>query len=216
MNPIIPYLLSYIFLSSLHLIGMSIDDIISSEESADEPRESTNRARNTLYKMDLRFITHPQTDWQFKKRLLVPLQRHNAIKTTPAVSPVGKHPVSIAEVDLTVDALNHMEHNPTEQGTHRATPIKQPVKKRTPQAQVSEESLIRMQLLDIDNNLAIFMSEDGSRYHIRCDRCSSIDKPFFISHRSFPRAYGNVRTHLKNTHKLSKKQLSIEVPRRNK
>lgn len=216
MKPFIPYLLSYILLSSLHLVGMSIDDIMSSEESADESSESFNRARNTLYKMDIQFITHPQTDWKFKKRLLVPLQQRNGIKTTPAVSPVGKQLVSIAEVDLTVDVLNRMERNPTEQGTLRAIPIKHSVKKRTPQTQVREESLIRMQLRDIDNNLAIFMSEDGSRYHIRCDRCSSIDKPFFISAGSFPVAYSNVRTHLKNIHKLSKKQLFIEVPSRNK
>jgi len=167
------YLLSLALSSSFHLVGMDITDISSAEESDDETSESTQRVRkNTLYKMDIRFLTEPKP-MTFKDILKTKLLERMNRKISPKALSASKK-------------------------THTA---------------VIEDLLIPIQMVDVEHNLSIFKSENGSGYHIVCDRCST-DKPFFLSGNTFTIAYGNLRSHLRRTHQLPEEQVLIEVPRR--
>jgi len=188
MNPFTYYLISLTLISSFHLVGMDSADMI-----AHDPDDE-------LYKMGIEFLTHPQRITQFKNRRPVTLLPRTTMRVAPEALPVANQPVTIAEV----------ERHP-----QSAIPVGKPVKKRVPQTDVNEELLIPIQMFDVEHNLALFKSESehGRRYHVRCERCSR-EKSFFLSGKTFTAAYCALRAHLKKTHKLSNKQLLIEVPPR--
>ena len=200
------YLMVCALMGSLHLVGMNIADIISHD------------ADNEPDKMDIEFLTHPQRTTQFKNRRPVTLLQRNTMKVAPEALPVPNQPITIAEVDLMVNALDRIEQDQMdqdriEQDTQGLIPAEQKVKKRIPHTDVIEDLLEPVQRRDVPDNLAVFTSHKGSRHHIRCDRCST-EKPFFISGGTFTIAYDNFKRHLKKMHKLSQKKLLVEAPRR--
>lgn len=205
MKPFINYLLSCIFLSSLHCIAMDIAEIVSAYESDDEASQ-TSKAQNTLNKMDIEFITHPQHIRTFKKRAYRTFrQRKNTV-----VAPTNKQPVTIPEAELMIASLNGVAQEPIQKAP--IVPQAKPVIKLSKES-LAQDILIPIRVDNVINTLAIFKSESGSQYYILCRRCSTT-KQRFLEGKTFGIVYNNFRTHLKKKHKLSPEEVLAEAPLR--
>jgi len=205
MKPVTYYLLSCVFLSSLHCVAMDIAEIVSAYESDDEVSQ-TSKAKKTVNKMDIGFITHPQHIRTFKKRAYRTFrQRKNTV-----VAPTNKQSVTIAEVELMIDALSGVAQEPIQKAP--IVPQAKPVIKLSKESLV-QDVLIPIRVDDVTNTLAIFKSESGSRYYILCRRCSTT-KQRFLEGKTFGIVYNNFRTHLKKKHKLSPEEVLAEAPPR--
>jgi len=226
MKPFINYLLSCMFLSSLQCVAMDSAEIASAYES-DHEVSQTSTAKKTVNKMDIEFITHPQHTRAFKKRPYRTLRQRENTMTATTATPNTKQSVTIADVELMIDVLSRIEQDSMQQAqilpqAHPARTVAQlskeffiePVARKKPHTEIVHEQLIPITVGDYEHNLAIFQSENGSRYHIRCDRCST-GKEYFISSASFTVTYCNFRRHLKRIHNLTQDQIRLEVPYRN-
>lgn len=162
-------------------------------------------SQSSRYKMDISFITHPQPAKQPTKYPIIYVN-----------NPVVKVSLHKRSAQTTLHDLLQDEESAIQVLSALAKRQKNRSQQKLPSAtktNVVTELLIPLQIVDVQHNLALFKSEHGERYYVRCEQCSTT-KQHLVAGAKFSIAYCNFRQHLKNVHGLTDEQVLEEAPRR--